>query len=51
MEDSMKEKVLEMLEKVRPSLQADGGDVPGLIETTKRRGASVLKLGAECTGS
>jgi Fe-S cluster biogenesis protein NfuA len=27
MEDSMKEKVLEMLEKVRPSLQADGGDV------------------------
>jgi len=27
MEDNMKERVLEILEKVRPSLQADGGDV------------------------
>jgi Fe-S cluster biogenesis protein NfuA len=34
MEDKMKEKVLEILEKVRPSLQADGGDVE-LINITE----------------
>jgi Fe-S cluster biogenesis protein NfuA len=44
----MKERVAEALEKVRPSLQADGGDVE-LIEVTED-GIVKLKLTGACRG-
>jgi Fe-S cluster biogenesis protein NfuA len=46
MEDKMKERVLEILEKVRPSLQADGGDVE-LINITED-GIVEVKLQGAC---
>ncbi len=45
---TMKERVAEALEKVRPSLQADGGDVE-LIEVTED-GIVKLKLTGACRG-
>lgn len=45
---SMKERVTEALEKVRPSLQTDGGDVE-LIEVTED-GIVKLKLTGACRG-
>lgn len=44
----MKEKVKEVLDKVRPSLQADGGDVK-LIEVTED-GIVKLELQGACAG-
>ncbi|MDD3656479.1 MAG: NifU family protein [Atribacterota bacterium] len=44
----MKERVTEALEKVRPSLQTDGGDVE-LIEVTED-GIVKLKLTGACRG-
>ncbi len=44
----MKERVVEALEKIRPSLQADGGDVE-LIEVTED-GIVRLKLTGACRG-
>lgn len=44
----MKEKVQEMLEKIRPNLQADGGDIE-LIEVTDE-GVVKVKLKGACAG-
>ncbi|MDQ7826636.1 MAG: NifU family protein [Candidatus Eremiobacteraeota bacterium] len=44
----MKEKVMEVLSKIRPSLQADGGDVE-LVEITPE-GEVKLKLKGACGG-
>ena len=44
----MKEKVNKMLESIRPSLQADGGDVE-LIDVTKD-GVVKVKLQGACAG-
>ncbi len=44
----MKEKVAEILDKIRPSLQADGGDVE-LVEVTDNGIVKVKLLGA-CQG-
>lgn len=44
----MKEKVLEVLEMIRPSLQADGGDVE-LVDVTED-GIVKLKLTGQCAG-
>lgn len=44
----MKEQVAEALEKIRPSLQADGGDVE-LVEVTED-GIVRLKLTGSCRG-
>lgn len=44
----MKEKVQELLEKVRPNLQADGGDIE-LIEVTDE-GVVKVKLKGACAG-
>ncbi|HHU91522.1 MAG TPA: NifU family protein [Halanaerobiaceae bacterium] len=44
----MKEKVVEILDKVRPALQADGGDVE-LVEVTDD-GIVKVKLVGACSG-
>jgi len=44
----MKERVQEVLEKVRPSLQADGGDVE-LVDVTED-GVVQVKLVGHCAG-
>jgi Fe-S cluster biogenesis protein NfuA len=44
----MKEKVQEVLEMIRPSLQADGGDVE-LVDVTKD-GIVKLRLTGHCAG-
>lgn len=44
----MKEKVIEALDKVRPSLQADGGDVE-LIDVTED-GVVQVRLQGACAG-
>ena len=44
----MKERVAEVLGKIRPSLQADGGDVE-LIDVTKE-GVVKVKLVGRCSG-
>jgi len=44
----MKERVKAALEKIRPSLQADGGDVE-LVEVTKD-GVVKVKLTGACSG-
>lgn len=44
----MKEKVVEILDKVRPALQADGGDVE-LVEITDD-GIVKVKLVGTCSG-
>ena len=44
----MKEKVQEVLEMIRPSLQADGGDVE-LVDVTNE-GIVKLRLTGHCTG-
>jgi Fe-S cluster biogenesis protein NfuA len=44
----MKEKVQEVLDMIRPSLQADGGDVE-LVDVTKD-GIVKLKLTGHCAG-
>lgn len=44
----MKEKVKEMLEKIRPNLQADGGDIE-LIDVTDE-GVVKVKLKGACAG-
>jgi len=48
MEESMKEKVGTTLERIRPSLQADGGDVE-LVEVTPD-GVVKVKLTGACGG-
>jgi len=48
MEESMKEKVETTLERIRPSLQADGGDVK-LIEVAPD-GVVKVKLTGACAG-
>jgi Fe-S cluster biogenesis protein NfuA len=44
----MKEKVQEVLEMIRPSLQADGGDVE-LVDVTED-GIVMLRLTGHCAG-
>ena len=48
MENSLQEKVTEALEKVRPYLQADGGDVE-LVKVTEE-GIVEVKLTGACVG-
>lgn len=45
----MKEKVAEILNKVRPSLQADGGDVE-LVDVDETNGIVKVKLTGTCAG-
>lgn len=45
----MKEKVEAVLAKVRPALQADGGDVE-LIDVSENEGVVKLKLKGACAG-
>ncbi len=43
----MKEQVKELLEKIRPSLQADGGDVE-LVDVDEKKGIVKVKLTGAC---
>lgn len=45
----MKEKVMAVLEKVRPALQADGGDVK-LVEVDESNGIVKVELKGACAG-
>jgi len=45
----MKEKVEQALNKVRPALQADGGDVE-LVEVNDKSGTVRLRLTGHCAG-
>ncbi len=45
----MKEKVAEVLAQIRPTLQADGGDVE-LVDVNADEGIVKLKLKGACTG-
>lgn len=45
----MKEKVKEVLDKIRPSLQADGGDVE-LVDVDESSGVVKVKLTGSCFG-
>ena len=45
----MKEKVKEVLDKIRPSLQADGGDVE-LVDVDETSGIVKVKLKGSCSG-
>lgn len=45
----MKEKVKEMLGKIRPSLQADGGDVE-LVDVNESTGIVEVRLTGSCAG-
>jgi len=45
----MKEKVREVIEQVRPALQADGGDVE-LVEVDEENGIVKVRLTGACRG-
>ncbi|OQX07878.1 MAG: hypothetical protein BWK80_48965 [Desulfobacteraceae bacterium IS3] len=45
----MKEKVLEVINKIRPSLQADGGDVE-LVSIEEATGIVKVRLKGACAG-
>ncbi len=45
----MKQRVQEALEKVRPMLQRDGGDVE-LVEVNEKSGVVTVKLTGACKG-
>ena len=45
----MKEKVREILDQVRPALQADGGDVE-LVEVDEQNGVVKVRLTGACRG-
>ena len=45
----MEEKVKEVLEKIRPSLQADGGDVE-LVDVDEESGVVKVRLQGACAG-
>ena len=45
----MKEKVAEVLNKIRPSLQADGGDVE-LVDVDENTGIVKVRLTGACSG-
>ena len=45
----MKEKVIQVLDKIRPALQADGGDVE-LIDVETSKGIVKLRLTGACAG-
>ncbi len=45
----MKDKVKKILEQIRPSLQADGGDVE-LIKVDEKSGIVTVKLQGACRG-
>ncbi|MGI6575419.1 MAG: NifU family protein [bacterium] len=45
----MQEKVVAVLDKIRPSLQADGGDVQ-LVEVLEKEGIVKVKLQGACAG-
>jgi Fe-S cluster biogenesis protein NfuA len=45
----LKEKVKEVLERIRPSLQADGGDVE-LVDVEEETGIVKVKLTGSCFG-
>ena len=45
----MKEEVQKALEEIRPSLQADGGDVE-LVEVDEKTGVVKVKLQGACVG-
>jgi len=45
----MKEKVQEVLDRVRPMLQADGGDVE-LVDVDEETGKVMVKLTGACGG-
>lgn len=45
----MKEKVKEVIEQVRPALQADGGDVE-LVEVDEENGTVKVRLTGACRG-
>ncbi len=45
----MKEEVKKVIEEIRPSLQADGGDVE-LINVDEKKGIVELKLKGACVG-
>lgn len=45
----MKEKVKEVLDKIRPSLQADGGDVE-LVDVDENTGIVKVRLTGACCG-
>ncbi len=45
----MEEKVREVLEKIRPSLQADGGDVE-LVDVDEQSGVVKVRLQGACAG-
>ncbi len=45
----MEEKVKQVLEKIRPSLQADGGDVE-LVDVDEQSGVVKVRLQGACAG-
>ncbi len=45
----MQDKVKEVLEKIRPSLQADGGDVE-LVDVDEESGVVKVRLQGACAG-
>lgn len=45
----MKEEIKKILDEIRPSLQADGGDVE-LIDVDEKTGVVKLKLQGACVG-
>lgn len=45
----MKEKVQAALDKIRPALQADGGDVE-LVDVKEQTGVVMLRLTGHCAG-
>ncbi|MGB9813396.1 MAG: NifU family protein [Thermovenabulum sp.] len=45
----MKEKIQEVLNKIRPSLQADGGDVE-LVDVDEKEGIVKVRLTGSCFG-
>lgn len=45
----MKEKVIEMLDRIRPALQADGGDVV-LVDVDEAEGIVYVRLTGACAG-
>lgn len=44
----MKEKIIKVLNKIRPSLQADGGDVE-LVEIDEKKGLVKVRLVGMCS--
>lgn len=45
----LKDKVLKALERVKPTLQADGGDI-ALISVDEKTGKVIVKLQGSCMG-